>query len=62
MNQAQRLLSGLYDIADTKARGVYLKVKDGLADACWVVLLAYALIGGAGAILSVWAIAWDWLR
>lgn len=62
MNQAQRLLSGLYNTADAKAKGIYLRVKGVLADACWVMLLVYALIGGVSALLSVWAIAWDWLR
>lgn len=62
MNQAQRLLSGLYNVADAKAKGVYLKCHNGLADACWVTLLVYALIGGVNALLCVWAIAWDWLR
>ena len=62
MNQAQRLLSGLYNVADAKAKGVYLRCRNGLRDACWVMLLAYALIGGVSALLSVWAIAWDWLR
>lgn len=62
MNQAQRLLSGLYNVADATAKGTYLKYRNGLADACWVMLLAYALIGGVGAMLSVWAIAWDWFN
>lgn len=62
MNQAQRLLSGLYNIADVKAKSVYLRCRTGLADACWVVLLIYALIGGVSALLCAWAIAWDWLR
>ena len=62
MNQAQRLLSGLYNVADAKAKAAYLKCRNGLADACWVMLLAYALIGGVNALLCAWAIAWDWLR
>ena len=62
MNQAQRPLSGLYNVADVKAKGMYLKCRNGLVGACWVMLLAYALIGGVNALLSVWAIAWGWLR
>lgn len=62
MNQAQRLLSGLCNVADIKAKGVYHQCRNGLADACWVMLMAYALIGGVSALLSVWAIAWDCLR
>ncbi|UOW66237.1 hypothetical protein vBAspABolek_12 [Aeromonas phage vB_AspA_Bolek] len=62
MNQAQRLLSGLYSVADVKPKGGYLRAKGVLAGACWVMLLAYALIGGVNALLCVWAIAWDWLH
>lgn len=62
MNQAQRLLCGLYNGVDVKAKGVYLKCHNGLGDACWVMLLAYALIGGVNALLCVWAIAWGWLH
>lgn len=62
MNQAQRPLSGLYNVADAKAKHVYLTCRNGLADACWVVMLVYALIGGANALLCWWAIAWDWLK
>lgn len=62
MNQAQRLLSGLYNTADTKAKYVCLRAKGVLANACWVMLLVYALIGGVNAMLCAWAIAWDWLR
>ncbi|UOW66293.1 hypothetical protein vBAspALolek_11 [Aeromonas phage vB_AspA_Lolek] len=62
MNQAQRLLSGLYNVADAKTKGVYLRAKGVLAGACWVMLLIYALIGGVNALLCAWAIAWDWLR
>lgn len=62
MNQAQRLLSGLYNVADAKAKGVYLRAKGVLADACWAMLLVYALMGGVNALLCAWAIAWDWLR
>ena len=62
MNQAQRLLSSLYSVADAKAKWVYLKCRNGLADACWVMLRVYALVGGVNALLCVWAIAWDWLR
>lgn len=62
MNQAQRLLHSLYTEADAKAKGVYLRAKGVLADACWVMLLVYALLGGVNALLCVWAVAWDWLR
>lgn len=56
MNQAQRLLLGLYSRADNASRYVYLKYRNGFAAACWGALLIYALMGGINALLCAWAL------
>lgn len=62
MNQAQQLLSRLYSAPITKAKHTYLRYQGQLADAAWVALLAYAVIGGVNALLAVWAVAWYWFQ
>lgn len=62
MNPAQEVLGRLLNTANIKAQGAYLRWRNGFADACWAMLLVYALIGGVNALLCVRAIAWGWLR